>query len=157
MTGALAVEERASRGYDALTRDTLRTADRYARLADVTGVERVIRRALSEDDRLGQRRPQEMASLLAMLDGKLDAARRLRLARDSWAARAEEWSRYQARHRRAADPPARLARRARSDPAAGGPVARAGSARLAASTARATTLVGAVVAPAGSGGRARTC
>ena len=56
----------------------------------MTGVERVIRRALAEDDRLGQRRPQEMASLLAMLDAKLDEARRLRLARDSWAARVEE-------------------------------------------------------------------
>ena len=46
-----------------------------------------IRRALSEDDRLGQRRPQEMAALLATLDTSLDAARRLRLARDNWAMR----------------------------------------------------------------------
>src|SRR5204862_3852895 len=59
VTGALTVEERATRGYDALTRETLQTADRRAQAADVTGVERVIRRALSEDDRLGQRRPQE--------------------------------------------------------------------------------------------------
>ena len=86
---ALAIEERATRGYDALTREVLTAAERYAERADVTGVERTIRRALSEDDRLGQRRPQEMASLLAMLDGKLDAARRLRLARDAWAARSE--------------------------------------------------------------------
>lgn len=96
VAGAIAVEERASRGYDVLARDTLQTADRHARQADVTGVERVIRRALSEDDRLGQRRPQEMASLLAMLDGKLDTARRLRLARDSWEARADHWRRYNA-------------------------------------------------------------
>jgi hypothetical protein len=94
LAGTLAIEERASRGYEALTLETLRAADRQVRLADVTGVERVIRRALSEDDRLGQRRPQEMASLLAMLDSKLDAARRLRLARDSWAARVEDWRRY---------------------------------------------------------------
>jgi hypothetical protein len=84
---ALAVEERASRAYEGLTRDLVRSADRYARAADVTGVERVIRRALSEDDRLGQRRPQEMAALLATLDTSLDAARRLRLARDNWAMR----------------------------------------------------------------------
>ena len=96
VTAALAIEERASRGYEALTRSSLRTADRYAQTADVTGVERVIRRALGEDDRLGQRRPQEMASLLAMLDGRLDAARRLRLARDSWAARVDVWRRYDA-------------------------------------------------------------
>jgi len=86
---ALTVEERATRSYEALTRTTLQAAERYARMADVTGVERVIRRALSEDDRLGQRRPQEMASLLGMLDAKLDGARRLRLARDNWAARSE--------------------------------------------------------------------
>jgi hypothetical protein len=95
VTAALAVEARASRGYEMLTRNSLRTADRYAQTADVTGVERVIRRALGEDDRLGQRRPQEMASLLAMLDSRLDAARRLRLARDSWAARVGAWGRYQ--------------------------------------------------------------
>jgi hypothetical protein len=54
----------------------------------VTGVERVVRRVLREDDRLGQRRPNEMASALATLDATLDSARRLRLARDSFAARA---------------------------------------------------------------------
>jgi hypothetical protein len=96
VTAALAIEARASRGYEVLTRDALRVADRYAKAANVTGVERVIRRALGEDDRLGQRRPQEMASLLAMLDARLDAARRLRLARDSWASRADTWRRYQA-------------------------------------------------------------
>lgn len=151
VTGALAVEERASRGYEALTRETLQTADRRARAADVTGVERAIRRALSEDDRLGQRRPQEMASLLAMLDGKLDAARRLRLARDSWAARADEWRRYNAAiaepvaimglSRDALDQIRRLA----------GP-SRASLGRLAARTARALTLTAAVVAPAESAG-----
>jgi hypothetical protein len=75
------------------TNDILQAADR-PRIADVTGVERVIRRALTADDRLGQRRPQEMASLLATLDGTLDSARRLRLARDSWAARADLLRRY---------------------------------------------------------------
>jgi hypothetical protein len=96
VTAALAIETRAARGYETLMRTALRSADRYASTADVTGVERVIRRALGEDDRLGQRRPQEMASLLAMLDGRLDAARRLRLARDNWAGRAEAWRRYHA-------------------------------------------------------------
>jgi hypothetical protein len=93
---ALALEERANRAYEALTRDLVRAADRYARDANVTGVERVIRRALSEDDRLGQRRPHEIAALLATLDTKLDAARRLRLARDNWAMRAEALRTYRA-------------------------------------------------------------
>jgi hypothetical protein len=85
---ALAVEERTDGAYSTLIRGSLRQADRYARDADVTGVERVVRRVLREDDRLGQRRPNEIASALATLDATLDSARRLRLARDSFAARA---------------------------------------------------------------------
>lgn len=93
---ALVVEERANRAYEGLTRDLVRSADRYARNADVSGVERTIRRALSEDDRLGQRRPHEMAALLATLDARLDTARRLRLARDNWAMRVESVRAYRA-------------------------------------------------------------
>jgi hypothetical protein len=85
---ALASEERTDRAYGALIQDTLKLADRYARSADVTSVERLVRRVLREDDRLGQRRPNEIASALATLDAQLDAARRLRLARDSFALRA---------------------------------------------------------------------
>ena len=95
-SAAIAIEDRATRSYDVLTRTALQGADRAARTADVTGVERSIRRALAEDDRLGQRRPQEMASLLAMLDTSLDAARRLRLARDSWAMREEGIKKFRA-------------------------------------------------------------
>jgi hypothetical protein len=146
VVGALAVEERATRGYDALTRETLQTADRRAQAADVTGVERAIRRALSEDDRLGQRRPQEMASLLAMLDGKLDAARRLRLARDSWAARADEWRRFNAA---VAEPLAlmRLSRDALDQIKRLAGPSRASVARLAARSARALALAAAVAVP----------
>ena len=86
---ALAAEERTDRNYAALAQDLVRTADRYARAANVSGVQRLQQRALLEDDRLGRRRPQEMAALLASLDAKLDAARRLSLARDQWAARLE--------------------------------------------------------------------
>jgi hypothetical protein len=84
---AVAVEERTDRAYSTLVRQTLAQANRYARAADVTGVERVVRRVLREDDKLGQKRPNEMASALAALDAQLDAARRLRLARDTYAAR----------------------------------------------------------------------
>jgi hypothetical protein len=92
---ALAVEEGTDRAYATLVRDSLRLADRYARNADVTGVERVVRRVLREDDRLGQRRPNEVAAALATLDATLDSARRLRLARDSFAARAVVLRAYQ--------------------------------------------------------------
>ena len=87
-SAALANEQRTDLAYAALIRDNLRLADRYARAANVTGVERVVRRVLREDDRLGQRRPNEIASALATLDASLDSARRLRLARDSFASRA---------------------------------------------------------------------
>jgi hypothetical protein len=109
VSAALAVEDRATQGYAQLTRTMLTSAQRYANSADVTGVERVIRRTLAEDDRMGQRRPQEMASLLVMLDMKLDAARRLRLARDNWAARAEAVRKFQA----AIEEPLQLMRLAR--------------------------------------------
>ncbi len=143
---ALAAEERASRSYDVLTREMLLTADRHARQADVTGVERAIRRALSEDDRLGQRRPQEMASLLAMLDGKLDTARRLRLARDAWEARIDQWRRYNA----AIAEPLSLMRLSQGSldqiRRLAGP-SRAALAQLAARTARALTLLAPIVVP----------
>lgn len=106
---ALALEERTSRSYETLTRDTLRDAERQARVGNVGGVEAVIRRALSADDRLGQRRPHEMAALLATLDVSLDTARRVRLARDSWAARADQLRRF----RDALNEPLRLMRAAR--------------------------------------------
>jgi hypothetical protein len=92
---ALALEERTDRAYQALIHNNLQLAAGYARNADVTGVERIVRRVLREDDRLGQRRPNEVAAALATLDATLDSARRLRLARDSFAARAAVLQAYQ--------------------------------------------------------------
>jgi len=91
---SLAAEERTDHAYAALTRKSLQIADRSSRSADVTGVEGVINTVLRDDDRLGRRRPQEMASLLATMDAKLDSARRLRLARDNFAAREAAMRRY---------------------------------------------------------------
>ena len=87
VNGAIQAEERVDRRYGLLTRRTLRYADRYARTAQVIRLNRLSASVLRQDDRLGHRRPQEVASLLAALDVKLDAARRLRLARDQWAQR----------------------------------------------------------------------
>ena len=93
-SAALEVEHRTDGAYSTLTRDALRAADRYAASGDVNGVERITRNLLKQDDRLGQRRPQEMASVLAALDIKLDAARRERLARDNRDALAGAIARY---------------------------------------------------------------
>jgi hypothetical protein len=58
---------------------------------------------LKADDRFGRRRPQTTAALLATLDGRLDAARRLRLARDAWALRRDGLFNYQRQIRPALD------------------------------------------------------
>jgi hypothetical protein len=47
-------------------------------------------RILDDDDRMGHKRPDEVASLLTAVDAKLEAARELRLARDQWEARRQE-------------------------------------------------------------------
>ena len=84
---SLASEERSDREYATLTRRMLRIAAWDARRASVAALARLPARILQRDDKLGHRRPGEIASLLAAVDAKLDAARRLRLARDQWAAR----------------------------------------------------------------------
>lgn len=91
---ALAADERIDARYSALTTRVIRQADRDVRSGSVLSLQQLIARALREDDRFGQRRPQEMASLLALLDAKLDSARRVRLARDRWAMRASILRRY---------------------------------------------------------------
>jgi hypothetical protein len=50
---------------------------------------------LAADDRLGGARPGTVTSLLATLDGRLDAARRLRLARDAWSLRLPQLRAFQ--------------------------------------------------------------
>jgi hypothetical protein len=102
---AVAAEERIDRNYFTLTTDTLRAADRYVKAANVTAVQALQQRVLTEDERLGRQRPREMAALLASLDSRLDSARRLRLARDQWTARVEVLQEFQ---RALAEPAAML-------------------------------------------------
>jgi hypothetical protein len=94
VTAELAGEARTTAAYQDLSRRTMAAATARARRADVRGVEALARSVLAADDRLGRRRPQETASVLAFLDLKLDEARRLRLAMDAWAARAALFESY---------------------------------------------------------------
>ena len=71
---------RTDQAYADLSARMLKAADERVRRADVKGVEALIRDVLEADDRLGRQRPQETAALLATMDLRLDAARRLRLA-----------------------------------------------------------------------------
>lgn len=93
-------EAAVDREYTGLVARAVQRAAARAAAADVRGVQGVIADVLARDDRMGRRRPAEVSALLATLDARLDAARRLRLARDRWLLRARE---YQAYSRQIAD------------------------------------------------------
>lgn len=83
----LALELRTELAYTELATRTLALAEERGRVADVKGLEKLIKTVLEADDRLGRRRPQATGALLATLDSRLADSRRLRLERDAWAAR----------------------------------------------------------------------
>jgi hypothetical protein len=70
-----------------------RAAPRAAR-ADVDGVPRILREIPRKDQKLGKRRPEVIEALLRAVEDKLDAARRLRLARDQWNVRRSAYRTY---------------------------------------------------------------
>ncbi len=90
----LSAELRLEKSYGDLTATTLAAGNVYAKRADVRGVERLVKKALETDEALGRRRPDVLSALLTALDEKLNAARRLRLARDNWQLRAAAYKAY---------------------------------------------------------------
>jgi hypothetical protein len=106
-------ERRLDARYASLTQATVRSLDRPRRGHDVAALLKVRARVVERDAALGRARPDTVQGLLALVDERLDAARRLQLARDAWAARAPELRRYQrasspwldllARHRQTLD------------------------------------------------------
>lgn len=100
-------ERRLDRTYADLRRGALARASRAAGRASVRDVERIIGDVRERDTKLGATRPDEMRALLTALDGQLDAARRLRLARDQWALKAGPLNAFAERVRRPADDLAR--------------------------------------------------
>jgi hypothetical protein len=91
---ALDHELKVERAYRDLARTSLERVRRLSGRADVRGVERLRRRVERRDAQLGGARPAEVSSLLAEIDRQLDAARRLRLARDQWALKVPVYHRY---------------------------------------------------------------
>jgi hypothetical protein len=87
VASGLEAERRIDRSYRELTTSVLNTAAKRAANHDVRGLMAVRARVLERDRRLGRKRPDEIQALLAAIDGRLDAVRRLRLARDRWKAR----------------------------------------------------------------------
>lgn len=91
---AIESEEKTDRAYATLVSSTLTSSrDKLAR-ADVRGLATLRDRVMRRDQRLGRQRPEQVQSLLATLDQRLDAARRLRLARDQWQVRARGYREY---------------------------------------------------------------
>jgi hypothetical protein len=91
---AIEAEIRIDRAYQSLSMRMLRLADQRAHAANVRGVERLEALVRSRDDALGNARPDEINSLITAIEEKLDAARRLRLARDRWLMRAPDFQQY---------------------------------------------------------------
>ena len=88
-------DERAvDAAYARFTRQVTARARRAAARADVRGVERALAAIVPGDRRLGGKRPDRVAAILAMVREDLDAARRLRLARDQWAVKAVAFRSY---------------------------------------------------------------
>ena len=91
---AIAEEARLEKAYSTLTSTTLRRATAAAGRADVRAVERVLATVSRRDTQLGRKRPEEINALIEQVRVQLDAARRLRLARDQWQERASSFRAY---------------------------------------------------------------
>jgi hypothetical protein len=88
-SAALNAELKTDQSYAKLRDGTVASAQRMAASADVDGVSNLIRRVRRADEGLGRKRPAEIDALVTHLEARLDAARRLRLARDQWDLRSE--------------------------------------------------------------------
>ena len=90
----IAAELKLDRTYRSLASRMMLLANRRAAQADVMGIERVVAAIHQWDVALGQKRPDAVNSLIDAVQAKLDAARRLQLARDRYALRVPELTRY---------------------------------------------------------------
>ena len=91
---AMRAEQRIDQSYRSLSTALLAQANRRATIADVRGLEALLRSIPQRDHALGGRRPETVSSLVATIQDKLDAARRLQLARDRWAMRSAAFDHY---------------------------------------------------------------
>ena len=91
---AIGVEAQRDRSYNEFSVSTIAAADRRARSADVRGLERLLERIQVRDALLGYHRPETVNALIAAVEEKLDAARRLQLARDRWVMRQPAYQQY---------------------------------------------------------------
>jgi hypothetical protein len=93
-TSRLEQELAADRDYAALTADVTERVRAAARRADVRAIEQVLGTIGARDERLGRRRPQQVRAVQAFVAEQLEAAQRLRLARDRWRLRLSTYRGY---------------------------------------------------------------
>ncbi len=91
---AIDADLRVDRSYQLMIRQAIARADARARYADVRGISRVLLTLRQSDAALGRRRPDAVSDAVKTIEAKLDAARRLQLARDRWSVRAAALRRY---------------------------------------------------------------
>lgn len=85
---------RDTHAYSDLAAGAVRAAARFSAAGNAAGVERVLSDVRARDAKLGWRRADDMASLVATLEYHLDAARTRRLELDRWAYRTETYRDY---------------------------------------------------------------
>jgi hypothetical protein len=85
---ALDAETKLDRAYQTVVRAAMLRAESRARFADVRGIQRVLDGLHESDETLGRRRPDVVTAAVSAVEERLDAARRLQLARDRWLFRA---------------------------------------------------------------------
>ncbi len=88
-------ERRTDAAYARLVSGSVRKAEAAAERGDVRTVEGTLANIDRRDVSLGRRRPDVIRGLVAGIRVRLDAARRLRLARDRWNERAGAFRAYQ--------------------------------------------------------------
>lgn len=91
---AIAEEARIDKAYGTLTSATLQRAAAGAARADVRAVEGLLATVTRRDAQLRRKRPEEINALIEQVRIQLDAARKLRLARDRWQERAASFRAY---------------------------------------------------------------
>lgn len=87
-------EVAVDRLYQNLTRRHLSYAAQRAKAADVRGIQTLLTQIAIDDRQLGGRRPEAVTSLVGAVQEQLDAAQRLRLARDRWLLKSDDYRKY---------------------------------------------------------------
>jgi hypothetical protein len=92
----LGAELETERRYAELSRTTVAKATAGASKGDVRAVEQAMASLQARDRALGAKRKAQVDGLLALLQERLDSARRLRLMRDQWVGKVEAFKSYRA-------------------------------------------------------------